>query len=331
MHKLLETPAQAAALLAKQNHFLIIMHRMPDCDAIGSGYALQLVLQSLGKQAVLFCKDDIAPLYREIFPEIKIYNPGDKLPYEPRFLVAVDTAAPDVFGRGLEAYSAMTDLCIDHHSTNSCYAKNILLYDNAAANCEIIFDVIMALGGCITPQIATALYCGIATDTGCFKFPNVTPHTFETAAKLLRLGADSTNIHYLLFESKSEAKLGLESYIYSHLEHYFDKKCGLFVIPKTLIDENEADEADINGLVNIGKALRGVLIAVMLRELEENVYKVSMRTTDQSGIDAGFVCAMLGGGGHKRAAGCTIYADAETAKQMVINAISLQSVIGGTQ
>lgn len=331
MKQLLETPAQAAALLAKQNHFLIILHRIPDCDAIGSGYALQLALQSFGKQAMLFCKNDIAPIYREIFQGIHVYHPGDALPFEPRYLVALDTAAPSMFGKGLEAYSALTDLCIDHHATNSCYAKNILLYDHVAANCEILFEVIKALGAAVTPQIATALYCGIATDTGCFKYPNVTPNTLETAAKLLRLGADAKKINYLLFETKSEARIRLEPYVYSHLEYYFDKKCGLTVIPKDLIEECHADDNDLNGLVNLTKASRGVMVAVLLRQLEDAVFKISVRTTEESGIDAGMVCAMLGGGGHSRAAGCTVTADLITAKQMILNAISLQSVIGGVQ
>ncbi len=329
MKHLLETPSQAAALLQSQDRILIIMHRLPDCDTIGSGAALCKALQSLGKQAALFCKDEISSLYREIFTDITVYHPGTGLPFEPKYLVAVDLASPDLFGSGLEAYSSMTNLCIDHHSTNSCYAENILLMAHAAANCETIFEVILHLHAAITPEIATYLYCGIATDTGCFRYPNVIPHTLETAAKLLRLGADATKVNYLLFETKSEAKLKLEQYVISHFEMYFDKQCCLFVLPKQIIDSLDAGESDLNNLAAMGKIQRGVKVAVMLRELQENTYKVSIRTTGDSGVDAGVVCAMLSGGGHARSAGCTIRADAQTAKEMIIKAISLQVAITG--
>ncbi len=329
MRQLLETPAQAASLLAKQDRILIIIHRLPDCDTIGSGAALCEALHALGKKAAIFCKDAIPSLYAKIFSDIKVYHPGQGLPFEPRYLVSVDIAAPNLFGSGLEAYASMTNLCIDHHNTNTCYADNLLLIAHAAANCEIIFEVINALNAPITPRIATFLYCGTATDTGCFRYPNVTPHTFETAAKLLRLGADAATIHYLLFETKSAARIRLEQYVLSHMEFYFERRCGLFVLPASVIRESQAEESDLDALTNLAKIHRGVMVAVMIRELQENVYKISVRTTLESGIDAGVVCAMLGGGGHARAAGCTTKADPDTAKEMIIKAISLQGVIAG--
>lgn len=329
MNQLLETPAQAAALLQKQDRIMIILHRLPDCDTIGSGAALCAALRSLGKEAILFCKDEIPPLYREIFPDITVYHPGTGLPFEPQYLVSVDIASPNLFGKGMEAYSSLTDLCIDHHSTNTCYAKKLLLGAHFAANCEIIFEVIVSLGAAITPEIATYLYCGIATDTGCFKFPNVIPHTFETAARLLRLGANAAKISYYLFETKSEERIKLEQYALSHLELYFEGRCGLFVLPKAVIEQTGASEGDLDGLSNIAKIRRGIQAAVMLQEMRENVYKISFRTTQQSGIDAGVVCAMLGGGGHEHAAGCSVKADAQTAKEMILKAISIQGCIAG--
>lgn len=333
MYQLLENPAKAAALLQKQDRFMIILHRLPDCDTIGSGAALMKALEACGKRAFLFCKDEIPPLYTEIYSDISVYHPGEQLPFEPQFLVAVDIASPGLFGHGLEAYSSLTGLCIDHHATNTCYAKNILMASHYAANCEIIFEVLLSLGVSITPQIATYLYCGIATDTGCFRHSNVTPHTFETAAKLLRLGADAAKISYLLFETKSEQKLKLEQYVFEHLELHFEKQCSLFILPRQVIEDLNSTESDLDNLASLGKTQRGIQVAVMLREMEQNVYKISVRTTEDSGIDAGIVCAMIGGGGHARAAGCTVTATASTAKEMILKALSLQVAIsrGGFQ
>jgi phosphoesterase RecJ-like protein len=180
------------------------------------------------------------------------------------------------------------------------------------------------MGVAITPTIATYLYCGIAADTGCFRYPNVIPHTFETAAKLLRLGANATKVNHLLFETKSEARISLEQYVFSKLEFLFAQKCALFILPKAVIEALGAEENDLIGLSNLAKVYRNVQVAVMLRELREQVYKISVRTTKESHLDAGAICARLGGGGHLNSAGCTVKADEATAKEQICHAVAAE-------
>ncbi len=319
------TPKQAAAFLKKTDFTAIVMHRLPDCDTIGAAAALQLALSAQGTVCHLLCKDEIPALYREIFGEIQVYPPGESIPFH-RQIVSVDIASPALFGKGMEDCAKLTSLSIDHHASHTPFAQNTLVLPNAAATCEILFDILCEMGVRITPQIATCLYCGIATDTGCFRHSNVTAHTLEVTAKLLRLGADAAKVNYLLFDTKSKEKLALEQYIFSHLETHFKDRCGLFVLPEAFIRKTGAKEADLNDLVNLAKVQRGIMIAIMLRETDRNVYKVSVRTTAQSGISAAEICQTLGGGGHARAAGCTIKADRRTAKRMILNA-TVQTVL----
>ncbi len=312
----------AAALLNAADNIQIVMHRLPDCDTIGSGAALLSALKGMGKHVLLFCKDEIPALYTAIFEDLTVYHPGQALPFLPTYTVSVDIASPALFGKGMEETAQHTDLCIDHHALHTPFARHSLIIPKAAAACEIMFDLLCAMGARITPQIATCLYCGIATDTGCFRHSNVTPHTFETAGKLLQLGADAAKVNYLLFDTKSAEKLALEQYIFSHLQMHFDNRCSLFILPASVINAIGAKEEDLNDLSNLGKVRRGVDISVMLRQTAENCYKVSVRTTQQSGLDAAKICALYQGGGHARAAGCTLQTTAQNAVQRMLQAVA---------
>ncbi len=194
---------EAVDFLSASDRIVILSHQSPDGDTMGSAFALYYSLTALGKQVRLECADG--------FPErFCLFGLPEFDSFKPESVVAVDIADARLLGNALQKYATAVDLCIDHHPTNTAYAKRLLLDENAAATCEIIYRVIRKLKGSITKEIASCLYMGISTDTGCFKFSNTTPQTHEIAAELMRLGADYPQINVRFFETKSRSRIMVE-------------------------------------------------------------------------------------------------------------------------
>ncbi len=199
---------QTAVLrLRGADDILILCHKNPDGDTIGCAGALYLALKALGKNAAILCSDPIPKMYD--YMELRWFDGS----FNPAFVVAVDVASIQLFGENnnVPQYAAHTNLCIDHHASNSGYAYETLLDPGAAAACEFLLDVIVDMGVTITPQIANCLYTGIATDTGCFKFASTTPRTHMAAARVMEAGADVEKLNARLFESRSHARMALRS------------------------------------------------------------------------------------------------------------------------
>ena len=165
---------------------LILCHKNPDGDTIGSSAALCKALQHLGKTAAVLCSDPIPAMYD--YMQITVYDGS----FTPAFVVAVDVAGIQLFGdhNNIQDYAEHVDLCIDHHGSNSGYAYETLVDDHAAAAAELLTELIPQMGVELTPEIAACLYTGVATDTGCFRFTNTTANTHLAAAKLIEAGAD---------------------------------------------------------------------------------------------------------------------------------------------
>ena len=156
--------------LLAADDILILCHKNPDGDTIGSGTALCLALQQLGKNAAVLCSDPIPAMYS--YMPITVFDGS----FRPAFVVAVDVAGIQLFGErnNIQEYAEHVDLCIDHHGSNSGYAYETLVDDGAAAAAELLTTLIPEMGAKITPEIASCLYTGVATDTGCFRFSNTT-------------------------------------------------------------------------------------------------------------------------------------------------------------
>ena len=163
---------------------LILCHKNPDGDTIGSSAALCKALQHLGKTAAVLCSDPIPAMYD--YMQITVYDGS----FTPAFVVAVDVAGIQLFGdhNNIQDYAEHVDLCIDHHGSNSGYAYETLVDDHAAAAAELLTELIPQMGVELTPEIAACLYTGVATDTGCFRFTNTTANTHLAAAKLIEAG-----------------------------------------------------------------------------------------------------------------------------------------------
>ena len=290
--------SQAAALLQAHDSILILTHRNPDGDTLGCAFALMYALREAGKTAKVICCDEIPEKYSYM------YSPEDLGEPENPYIVAVDVAAETLLGPVIyEEYMGRVELCIDHHISNKGFAKNLLLRDCAAA-CEIIYDLIKYMGIPVTKQIADCLYTGISTDTGCFKFPNVTENTHIIAAELIKLGADFTLINRLMFETKPRGYFRLEAAAINTIEMYYGGQCAFMYITQQMLKDSGTTASDCDGLAGVPRKIEGVLISATFRERTDGVYKVSLRS--HAPVDAARICSVMGGGGHARAAGCEI-------------------------
>ena len=238
MSEILDIAAALSRLLKAEN-VLLICHKNPDGDTIGSAAALYWALKGLGKTVAVLCADPIPSRYD--YMDIGLYT-GQ---FTPGYTVAVDVAGIQLFGDSIAEYTRRIDMCIDHNPSNSGYADCMLLDGDAAATAEIIYELLTAIGTEITPTIADCLYTGLSTDTGCFKFANTTARTHEIAAKLITAGASLVKLNNILFESKSRSRLAIERLALESLEYSFGGRCATVYLTKEQIAETGADGTDL--------------------------------------------------------------------------------------
>ena len=305
---------RVVSLLRGAQDIEILSHHFPDGDTLGCAAALCRALQRLGKRARCTCADPVSEKYSFLFDGI------ERQEFPAQFVVSVDVADSKLLGPVLAAkHAGKIDLCIDHHGSHQDFAENSYVDSTAAAACEIIYEVICRLG--IEPDqvIAQAVYTGITTDTGCFRYSNTTARTHEIAAKVIRTGIDAGDINRRMFETKTRARLEMERSVLDSIAFYFDARCAVMCISRAMIEASGADEGDLDGLSAIPRQIEGVLVGVTMRERKIGGYKVSLRTQPQ--VNAAKICAEFGGGGHAAAAGCTLEEDFEPARERLLAAI----------
>ena len=198
---------QTAKFLKKHDNYIILTHASPDGDTLGSGYALYYALNEIGKTACVVCADVIPQKYDYFVRKTDYVKKDDAT------VVAVDVADERLLGTLQDEFGGKIDLCIDHHISNTHYAKNLYLDETAAATAESICELLAVMKVNINDITAKALYTGIITDTGSFKYSNVTAKTHLIAASLYEFNLDAPNINRLMFDTKSKNLLELEKLV----------------------------------------------------------------------------------------------------------------------
>jgi len=299
MSKIL-TPVETAGWLKEHDNFLIITHRRPDGDTLGSAGALAQGLREQGKTAYLIKNPEATPRYIKY---VEDYFMPDGFIYD--HIIAIDTATVSLFPENALKYKDSISLCIDHHRSNTMYAGLVCLDADRAACGEIIYDILMSVSGSISCKVAEQLYVALSTDTGCFSFGNTTSNTLYVASKLVEAGASNKEINKKLFRTKTHSRVKIEGILTSGLEYYFDDRVAIASITREMMEITGADEDDIDDIAALPGSVEGVCIGITIRELTSpDDCKVSVRT--RAPYDAQAICANFGGGGHKLAAGCSM-------------------------
>ena len=294
------------------DRFLIITHKSPDGDTLGSGFGLCYHLRDMGKLANVVNSDGFPDRYDFMYTD---YYEQD---FEPEYIIAVDIADPSLMGSNLLKYQqeGMVDLCIDHHISNKNFARRTHVEGKTAAAAQILYAIFKQSGRPMTDIIAKCLYTGIATDTGCFKYENTTPETHTAAAELMAYDIDFANVNRKMFDVKSKGRIKIEQAVTGAMEYYLNDKCAVICLTTELMKSCGADPAEFDGLASIPLSAEGVVLGLTIKQRHANVYKISVRTTDE--MDASAFCSYFGGGGHIRAAGCEIQGTLEEVKAKLL-------------
>ncbi|HBK03455.1 MAG TPA: phosphoesterase RecJ domain-containing protein [Clostridiales bacterium] len=312
MKKLRKT--EAAAFLVSHDHYAILTHRRPDGDTLGCGAALCRGLRKLGKTAYILENPEISDRFRWLHMGLtkETAETGDTV-------VSVDVASPSMLPACFQSLQGSIALRIDHHASATSFTQEELV-DAASASCaEIVWDVLEEMGVEPDRDIAEAVYVGVSTDTGCFRYANTDAHTFLTAAKCAQAGARIYELNQELFETNTLAKLKMQGWIVEHMQMLAEGKMAICAIPRQVELDIGVTQDDMDNISSFPRTVAGVCIAATLRETGEGDVKISVRAIP--GYDATRVTEPFGGGGHKGAAGASLKMSLEDAASAVEKAM----------
>ncbi|WP_417294108.1 DHH family phosphoesterase [Dysosmobacter sp.] len=307
----------AAGYLEALDNVLLLTHVRPDGDTIGSAAALCRALRDCGQTAYLLPNPEITATYA---PYAAPYWAPEG--WQAEHIVSVDIADASLLPENAQPYRDRIELAIDHHPSQTFFARNTCLEADSAACGEIVYEIIQHLTA-LTADIALPLYVAVSTDCGGFQYGNTTARTHRIAAALMDV-VDVAAVNKALFRTKSRVRLAMESRMVADMKLFDHQRVVVMEIPLSLRQEMQATDADIEELSALPALVEGTDCGVTLRELRPGTVKVSVRTGPR--VDACALCRILGGGGHHAASGATVEGTLDEARMAVLAAY--RKVIG---
>ena len=301
----------AAGYLEALDNVLLLTHVRPDGDTIGSAAALCRALRDCGQTAYLLPNPEITATYA---PYAAPYWAPDG--WQAEHIVSVDIADASLLPENAQTYRDRIELAIDHHPSQTFFARNTCLEADSAACGEIVYEIIQHLTA-LTADIALPLYVAVSTDCGGFQYGNTTARTHRIAAALMDV-VDVAAVNKTLFRTKSRVRLAMESRMVADMKLFDHQRVVVMEIPLSLRQEMQATDADIEELSALPALVEGTDCGVTLRELRPGTVKVSVRTGPR--VDACALCRILGGGGHHAASGATVEGTLDEARMAVLAA-----------
>ena len=307
--------SEAVEFLKGCEDAVILTHQSPDGDCIGAGFALKDLLEALGKRSRVLCSDEFPKRY-DFMTSV-----GSGEEFEPKTVIAVDIADPQLMGNLRETYENKVQLCIDHHISNVGYAEKTLLNAGASATCELIYELADAMKIQMSDHCAACIYTGMMTDTGGFTYNSNNREIYFIISELLSKGIDKDEIYRRVFNTYSESRLRLMGYVLSQMKVYPNYHAALISLTKAEQSQFDYVRGDSEGFVNIPLSIKGVIFSCFLREdTEKPMIKISLRSVGT------FPCNQLaaeffGGGGHLNASGGEFYGTMDEARKVFEQAL----------
>jgi len=313
-------PKHALARLRRASRLLITSHAAPDGDAIGSELGLAELAGTFGLRCTIVNRDP-HPASLSFLPGVDGILVRPELPagFERDFDLAVVLECPGLDRPGLDGLDRLPILNIDHHLENDRYGEVDFIDEEAPAVGEMVLEMALAAGVKVTPTMATCLYTALVTDTGDFRYSNATPRAFAAGAHLVAAGARPHLIAEALWEHVPVRVMRLTADLLETLELLADGRVAVVSADRAMLERTGAKPEDTENLINLPRSIDGVKIAVMLKAFKDGAVRVSLRSRDDTDVQA--VAKVFGGGGHKNAAGCTVPGTLEAARAAVIAAV----------
>jgi phosphoesterase RecJ-like protein len=295
---------QVAAELRSRQRFLLTTHEGPDGDALGSLLGMHKLLTGLGKDSLMFlaAKEFPLPIEYRFLPLAEVFHESP-VDMSERTIVFLDCGNIDRMPVDFLKRDGHFVINIDHHHDNTLFGNVNLVDDGASCTAELVYELALLLGVAVTPEMASALYVGLVTDTGRFMYENTDARTHRIAAALIDAGVDVDDIYRRLYEHVPIEKLRLVARALEKIERH-----GSLVLTYITAEdyaETGADEAMTEGIIDHLRSLEGAKVAALVRELGARgraARKVSLRARDDE-VDVSAIARQQGGGGHVRAAG----------------------------
>ncbi len=311
--------------LRKAPKVALFSHVSPDGDCIGTMLAVGLALEKMGKE-VSFYNPNPVPSYLSFLPVSSRISQELPSP-QPTVLLFVDcTDLGRVNMSSFDISADSTVLNLDHHISNLFFGDINWVDSQACAAGELALTLIRQLGVELDVDMATNLYTAIVTDSGCFEYSNTTAQTHRLTADLLDSGVDFSSIHHKIFNQKPLAQIKLLQCALDGLEIHADGQLALMNLSADDFQKSGAEQEMSEGLVNHARSIAGVEVAVLLKEVGPHEIKVGLRSNLWLNVNE--IAALFKGGGHQRAAGCTLRMPMAEAKQSITTAIEEALRIG---
>ncbi len=306
--------AQIIKMIGKANDIAVYCHTNPDGDTLGSALALYASLKKSGKNASIYCDCPVPSKYNCLYLSEDISFPSKGV---HDLAISVDCASIDRLGQCMKSYlSAKEQIAIDHHKTFARFADTCLV-EICAACAQIVYKLIKQLKN-LDGNIASLLYSGIVTDSGCFAYSSVTQETHKIACELLSYDFDAAKVVYDVYTGTELAKFKLKTRVLSKVRFFEDNRIAVILFTKEDFDETQTDISCTEGIIAELIAINDVKVAYSLAEAGARSYKLSIRT--KAPVDASDIAMTMGGGGHNRAAGCRINGFAEDVIEKIVKA-----------
>ena len=305
------TIPETAQFLQDHDGFAIITHRRPDGDTLGSAALLCRGLRQLGKTAHILENREVTPKYTYL-----VQGLTKAVPAEQDILVCVDVASPGMLPADFAHLAQGITLRIDHHRNDTPFTTHELVDPPRAACGQIVWQVLQQMGATLDEAMAIALYTAVATDTGCFRYANTQPETYEAAAACARVTGCLRELNHTLFETNSLARLRIQGWMVENALFLQGGKICICAIPLEVEQRFGVTEDDMENISGFPRTIDGVQIAATLRQDGNDRVKISVRCMPEHNASA--ICAKLGGGGHYGAAGASVTMTMEQAVQTMI-------------
>ena len=306
-------------IIKKSNKILIVTHVNPDGDCVGSALALKLTIEKNYNKKVQPVIHGRVPDVYKFLPSVDSFKTVAELKetdYDT--VISVDCAAKERMSEAIPLFDrAKETVNIDHHKTNPCFGKYNYVLGEASSSGEVLFRIIKEENIDIDRDIANCLYVAILTDTGAFRFDNTKASTFLAAADLMKYGINPSLLYKCCYESKPLPMVKLSACAVSKAEFLHNGKIAYTVITLDDLKNNKALNEHTDGIVELLRQVNSVEIAFVVKETEQGYSKVSLRSKN---ADVTKIAALFDGGGHSKAAGCTIKKPYQTAVNKLLEA-----------
>lgn len=294
-------------------------HINPDGDSIGSMLGLALGLIKKGKKVVLV-KNDSLPSDYLFLPGIELIQSLDKIPEHVDVFISLDSSDLDRLGDSKDLFNIASKIInIDHHISNTNFGDINIVQPHASATGEIVYELLTKMNIEIDKEIAENLYTAISTDTGSFKYDSVSAITHSIISELIKTGMNTSKINIMLYESVSIERTRLLIESLNSMNIYYKGKLAIVRVTQDMLSKTKTSLDDTEGIVSFIRKMQGIEVACLLKELQNEEVKVSIRSKEY--VDVSQLCTSLGGGGHIRAAGCTIYSNIDKAESIIVESL----------